>query len=195
VKKIVTLWLPPLAWMAVIAWLSTERFGGEETATMLRPLLTWALPGASPTQVETMHGLIRKGAHLMEFGILASLWFRALIRGTRATPGVAAGIALAVSVGWAVADEWHQSFVPNRTASPIDVAIDSVGALASLALARSLSTWVERAASLLLWAAAAGGVLAIVANHLSGVDSGPLWVTVPVAAALLVLRRFARGSE
>jgi VanZ family protein len=195
VKKTVALWLPPLAWMAVIALFSTEWFGADETRSMLVPVLTWAMPGASPSEIETAHDLIRKGAHLAEFGVLAALWFRALVHGTGTPAVVAARIAFAVSVAWAITDEVHQAFVSNRTPSAIDVGIDSLGALGSLLLARAAWHWVDRAAGLLLWTAVAGGVLAIVVNQLSGVDSGALWITAPAAAAVLALRRFARRSD
>jgi VanZ family protein len=35
---------------------------------------------------------------------------------------------------FAVTDEFHQSFVPSRTASPIDVMIDICGAMIGLAI-------------------------------------------------------------
>ncbi|HLM50142.1 MAG TPA: VanZ family protein, partial [Solirubrobacteraceae bacterium] len=39
-----------------------------------------------------------------------------------------------IAVGYAITDEWHQSFVLGRSASPVDVAIDAAGvALAWLA--------------------------------------------------------------
>jgi len=39
---------------------------------------------------------------------------------------------------YAASDEWHQSFVPGRTATPRDVAIDAVGiCLATLAATRT----------------------------------------------------------
>ncbi|MFC5985334.1 VanZ family protein [Marinicrinis lubricantis] len=33
-----------------------------------------------------------------------------------------------ISLAWALLDEWHQSFVPERTASFADVCLDSSGA-------------------------------------------------------------------
>jgi VanZ family protein len=44
---------------------------------------------------------------------------------------------LVVAAAFAVLDEWHQSFVPLRQSSPIDVAIDTFGAL----LAQLLVWW------------------------------------------------------
>ena len=91
---------PPLALMALIFFLSAQ------------PDLTSGL------------GLIdligRKVIHAAEFGLLWWLWLRAL--GFR-RPLVAAVIA----VGYAASDEYHQTFVPGRHGSPVDVLIDAAG--------------------------------------------------------------------
>ncbi len=57
---------------------------------------------------------------MTEFGLLCLLWWRALQ--TR-SPAIAIGIALA----YAASDEFHQSFVSGRHASPLDWCIDGVG--------------------------------------------------------------------
>jgi len=63
--------------------------------------------------------LLRKLAHMAEFGLLWWLWMRAL-RG-RAVP------AAVIAIGYAITDEIHQSFVDGRVGSPLDVAIDAAG--------------------------------------------------------------------
>ena len=40
-------------------------------------------------------------------------------------------VALAICVGYGVSDEWHQSFVPGRTADIADVYADAAGACAA----------------------------------------------------------------
>lgn len=68
--------------------------------------------------------VLRKAAHMTEFGLLWGLWLRAL-----PGPRVQAALsALAITLAYAVSDEIHQSFVPGRHASPLDVAIDAAGA-------------------------------------------------------------------
>src|SRR5215207_7374609 len=62
--------------------------------------------------------VLRKLAHMAEFGLLWWLWLRALGR-----PVLAAVITLA----YAATDEFHQSFVDGRVGSPVDVAIDAAG--------------------------------------------------------------------
>jgi VanZ family protein len=72
--------------------------------------------------------ILRKGAHMTEYGLLWLLWWRAL--GYR-LPAVAAAIAVA----YAVSDEIHQHFVSGRHGAPVDVAIDATGiAVAMLAV-------------------------------------------------------------
>jgi VanZ family protein len=64
--------------------------------------------------------ILRKAAHMAEYGLLWFLWHRAL---RTATPWPAVIITLA----YAASDEFHQSFVAGRHGSPLDVLIDAVG--------------------------------------------------------------------
>ena len=109
-------WLPPLVWMAVIFGLSSSLGSSEETSRFVVPLLRWLFRWAAPGDIAALHGLVRKGGHLTEYAVLGALWFRAFRRGPRLAPGAAAWSALTLSVAWAGLDEWHQSFVPARTA-------------------------------------------------------------------------------
>src|SRR5205809_3687824 len=128
-------WLPPVLWMGVIMLLSTDTGSAAHTSELLLPLLHWLLPWASPGDLAAIHGLVRKGAHLTEYAILAVLWYRAFRRGPTLGPPAAGGLAFVSSVAWAILDEWHQSLLPSRTGSAVDVAIDSTGAALALVLA------------------------------------------------------------
>ena len=66
--------------------------------------------------------------------ILAYLLLRALQRGVRPIIWRHAVLALAVAIGCAAADEYHQSFVASRTGSSGDVLIDAFGALLGIAI-------------------------------------------------------------
>jgi len=68
----------------------------------------------------------RKLIHACEYGLLAFLWWRALR--TTELRATAIPMALLLTVGYAVSDEFHQTFVNGRHGSPVDVAIDSFGA-------------------------------------------------------------------
>ena len=125
--------------MGVIFFVSTEFGSSENTSQILEPLLRWVNPEISGESVNQIHFLIRKGGHLSEYAILAWLALRALRSSLRLPPGVwswkAAGLALLIAATYAATDEFHQSFVPQRTASPIDVMIDTTGAIIALLLA------------------------------------------------------------
>jgi peptidoglycan/LPS O-acetylase OafA/YrhL len=175
--------------MGVIMTLSSGLFSGRHTAEAMAGLLAWVAPWLGPGDVAALHGTARKAAHFVEYAILALLWFRALTRDTALSGWAAAAVALGIGVAWAALDETHQHFVPNRTGSVRDVAIDTAGTLAGLAIARR--DWMSTAGaltSLLLWLAAAGGAVALAVNYATGVPSGHLWVTVPAAALVLAAR-------
>src|SRR5256884_1450308 len=151
-------WLPPVLWMAVTVWLSTDIASGEHTSQLLLPALRWLLPWATPGQLHTVHRLLRKGAHLTEYAILAALWYRAFTRERNLSARAASWTAFAISLAWAALDEWHQSFLPSRTSSAMDVALDGAGA--ALALVVDWRAWRGRphgAPALLLLLPAAGG--------------------------------------
>jgi VanZ family protein len=136
-------WLPPLVWMAVIWSVSSDLGSVDHTVGPVSWLVSVLVPWATPAQIDAAHWLVRKLGHLTEYAILAALWFRALHTGRRLPSVPSAAAALAISIAWAIADELHQSFVPSRTPSSLDVVLDSAGAtLALLALyARSAATW------------------------------------------------------
>jgi VanZ family protein len=192
VRRSLALWLPPLAWTLVIHWMSSPAWGADETGSILTPLLMAALPRATPSEISMLHMLIRKGAHVGEYAVLAGLWFRALVCGAGLGPASAVRIALGLTVGWAIVDEAYQLTVDNRTGSFVDVGVDAVGAVVSLVIARSAWGWVDRLTGVALWTGASGGAAAILVNLLADVDSGALWIAVPAAAGALLLRRIAR---
>jgi len=78
--------------------------------------------------LEFMHAVIRKTAHLTEYFILSLFLLHALRSGTRGWQLRWALWAIVIAAGYASLDEFHQSFVPSRTASPWDALIDTTGA-------------------------------------------------------------------
>ncbi|HWM11880.1 MAG TPA: VanZ family protein [Solirubrobacteraceae bacterium] len=71
--------------------------------------------------------ILRKAAHMAEYGLLWFLWYRAL---EVESPLPAALITLAYAAG----DEFHQSFVEGRHGTPVDVLIDAAGIAAAIAI-------------------------------------------------------------
>lgn len=89
--------------------------------------------------MENLHAAIRKSAHVTEYGILALLVARALIGSSLSF--FSRGwfvIAVLMLIAIAASDEYHQSFVPSRTAAVTDVLIDISGGVVALSL---LALW------------------------------------------------------
>ena len=113
--SVLRLWLPVAAWAAFIFALSSI------------PDLGTGLGGWDLA--------LRKLAHTAEFAILGALLLRATQR---------PGLAFTLGVLYAVGDELHQTFVPGRQGSAVDIAIDAVGVACGVLLwqkarARSLA--------------------------------------------------------
>jgi VanZ family protein len=129
-------WLPVFIWLGVIFAGSTDIFSTEQTSRYLVPFLRWLDPHISPAAINAIQSAIRKLGHLIEYAILAALFWRALRDGTN----LGAKMSLLFIAVWfvcgffAVTDEFHQSFVASRTASPYDVLIDVCGALIGILL-------------------------------------------------------------
>src|SRR5688572_29854803 len=110
--RILSRFAPPLILMAVIFALSAQP--GLDSG------LAW-------------DKVLRKAAHMTEFGLLWFLWWRALGYGRRLQ-------AVAIALGYAVTDEIHQSFVRDRVGSPVDVLIDAAGIAIAILATRRVQT-------------------------------------------------------
>jgi len=124
-------WLAAVVWACIISGLSTDTFSSEHTSRFILPVLHWLFPSAGANALELMHEVIRKAAHLTEYFILGILLHRALRGEDRGWKLKWAIWAIAIAAAYASLDEFHQSFVPSRTASPWDALIDTVGVSAA----------------------------------------------------------------
>jgi VanZ family protein len=130
VRRFLKFWLPVLAWMIFIFIGSTDLLSAEHTSRFIGPFLRWFSPDVSDATIASIQLVVRKCGHLTEYGILGALIYRALrLYGERIF-----GVAFIIAALYAALDEFHQSFVASRTASPWDVTIDCIGAVAGLAL-------------------------------------------------------------
>jgi VanZ family protein len=125
--QLLALWGPPVAWMGVIFFMSSQSaLGGMEGPPLFQAL--------------------RKVGHIIEYSVLGVLLGRALAatwiaNGAERRQGMLRAIlARAWWVGaglatlYAVTDELHQSFVPRRGAHVEDVLIDALSAIAALGI-------------------------------------------------------------
>ena len=99
------------AWLPVVVWAGVI-FAFSSIPSLQSGLGGWDL-------------VLRKLAHLTEYAILGAL-LRPLL-------------SLALAALYAASDEVHQHFVEGRHAAPLDVAIDTVGALAGILAWRALA--------------------------------------------------------
>ena len=123
--------------MGFISWCSTETFSDAHTAILVENLLPFLFPAISPEASLLINFFLRRAAHVIEYLVLGLLVFRALRAGSTASWNWRwSFFSLVVVALWAAIDELHQSFVPARTASIVDVGIDMAGGiLAQFAIA------------------------------------------------------------
>lgn len=125
-------WGVVIAWMAVISLFSSEPFSAANTNSYIDPVLRFFYPHLTGSGFVFAHYVVRKTAHFTEFFVLGILSFWACRRGRGPRWRVAWMLqTLGLAVVYALMDEAHQIFVPNRTASLADSGIDSLGAAAS----------------------------------------------------------------
>jgi VanZ family protein len=130
-------WLPVGLGMVLIFKASGDSGSFSHSSRIIGPLVRFFFPGISDAALHQVVFGVRKAAHLTEYAFLAVLLWRGLRREhwlrTRWEWQTALRVLLLVAL-YAASDEWHQSFVPNREASVIDVLIDTIGAGAGLFL-------------------------------------------------------------
>ena len=135
-KSFLKYWLPVLLWLGLIFIGSTDLLSADHTSRIIGPILRWFNPDIPAETIARVQFFVRKTAHLSEYAILAMLLWRAL-RHMAHRPEKMSTLFLSVwLICWlfAASDEFHQSFVPSRTASPKDVMIDVIGALIGLTI-------------------------------------------------------------
>ncbi|MDQ7030058.1 MAG: VanZ family protein [Ardenticatenia bacterium] len=111
-------WVPPLAWMGLIFWLSSR-------------------PDVPTLSAGWLDQIVKNSGHIFLYFVLAMLLDRAW-RLENLQSGTRVPVVLVIALLYALSDEWHQSFVPGRSPSLADVGFDMVGAtLAVLFRART----------------------------------------------------------
>ena len=126
---------PLILWAAFIFVASTRLMSASNTTTILRPVMLWLFPNISEATLNLIHFMIRKAGHFSEYAIFALLAARAFRTSSRELLRKRwFWASLSLVVIYALGDEFHQSFVPSRTASIYDSMIDTFGGLTALAL-------------------------------------------------------------
>lgn len=114
-------------WMGLIYWLSSQP----------------VLPTVQDTVVDL---LLKKGGHFLLYAVLALAVLRSLAMSWRWDKmGRIYPVAFCVCVAYAVLDEVHQSFTPNRHPAYTDVLVDAFGVAVALLF---VHMWTRRDANL-----------------------------------------------
>ncbi len=107
-RKLVSLWLPVIVWAGIIFTFSS-------------------FPTIVTVDFYLGDFLFKKTAHLMEYGIFATLIYRGLIN-SKIEKKRAMMYSVLAAFLYGASDEFHQSFVSGRTSTLRDVLIDTTGA-------------------------------------------------------------------
>jgi VanZ family protein len=96
-------------------------------------------PGYDLPKLDIWDAVIKKGGHMLGYGLLAATFAHGLAFSTRMRRSTVL-LAIILAGLYAVTDEFHQSFTPERTPSIVDVGIDTFGA----ALGGSVWAWIRK---------------------------------------------------
>jgi VanZ family protein len=127
-------WIPAILWAVVISLFSTDEFSSSSTSRIIGPLVLWIIPNASPELQETVHHAVRKLGHWSEYFVLAWLVLHGFEGETRRALRARWMVwTLALVLLYALGDEFHQVFVPSRSARLADSMINFLGGLCAVA--------------------------------------------------------------
>jgi VanZ family protein len=135
-RRVAFVWTPALLGVVVIAIESTATFSAANTSSWLRPIAEAIFGHLSDPTWDEAHHLLRKSGHFLGYGTLCVLFLRAWLltlaenqrlseRAWRLSSWARAILSTAFI---ASCDELHQSFLPSRTGTFMDVVLDTCGA-------------------------------------------------------------------
>ena len=130
-----SVWAPVVLAIGCIAIESQPFLGADHTSGPLQRFVEFFTGPLRQPQWWRIHMIIRKCGHFTGYGLVSLTWFRAFWMTWQTDAGrlsrrfAAHSLAIAGTLLVASADEFHQTFLPNRSGSPWDVLIDCSGAL------------------------------------------------------------------
>jgi VanZ like family len=129
-----TAWALAWLWLGLIAIESSDLFSSAQTGWLLYRELSALFGKIDLARFLVWHALLRKVGHVVGYGLLSFLFFRAWRETLR--PALRrwalrwANASLLATILVATLDEWHQSYLPSRTGRLSDVILDATAALA-----------------------------------------------------------------
>jgi len=145
-SMLIRAWVPVLMFACIFAIESNAQFGADHTSAPLHSFFYGLLGPVVDLDWSAMHHDIRKTGHFFGYGIFSLICFRgfwlSIGQGVSFLKRrlLCNGMAVLATALVASADEFHQSFLANRTGTPADVMLDTTGALV-LQMALFLVLW------------------------------------------------------
>src|SRR5450631_3099182 len=146
----IRVWAPVAIAIGVICVESTGTFSAQNTSSWLRPIVERWFGVMQGSTWDSFHHYLRKTGHFVGYGTVGLTFLRAWLHTLdRRAPKTLLSwrfqssiLAILSTAFVAIGDEFHQTFLPSRTGTPIDVLLDSAGASA-LCLLVWLACWRE----------------------------------------------------
>lgn len=132
--RIITMLLM-LSCMGLIFYLSSQNANESSNVSggFIKAAIKLLFPGISAdkqvTMIESLQFIVRKSAHFSLYTALGFLSYLSFVSYSRIPLMLRATISALVGIGYAVSDEYHQTFIPGRSGELRDVCIDSGGVL------------------------------------------------------------------
>jgi VanZ family protein len=132
----VNVWAPVAIAIGMICMESTATMSAQNTSSWLRPIFQRLFGPISDHTWALFHHYLRKTGHFVGYGTVALTFLRAWLHtlGRRGAKGLLAWrlescvLAIFSTAIVASCDEFHQTFLPGRNGTPLDVLLDSAGA-------------------------------------------------------------------
>jgi len=128
--RVLKYWLPVLFMIGAMYYASTDVFSGDNTRNVIEKIVLWFKPHTREHTLAQINYVVRKLAHFTEYAVLAALLFRAFRADSARRWGWRwAAYSFGIALGWALLDEFHQTFTHTRGGSIYDSLLDTSGAV------------------------------------------------------------------
>ncbi len=139
-------------WMSMIFMFSaqTGETSGDTSGSLVDVIIKLFYPNFdrfSPAEqlniIELWQIIVRKTAHFTEYAILGILCANAF-RTYKFSLGIHWSVSTVICILYAVSDEIHQYFVPDRAGRFLDVCIDTAGSITGIAFFMILYVFIQK---------------------------------------------------
>jgi VanZ family protein len=133
--RVLLLRLVALYWAGQTFWLSSDSFRSSNSRAIIAELTRMLGLDLSSETLWLLNTIARKSAHVAEYAVFSILLYFAFRGGGRPVwDQRAARISLMAACAFALLDELHQGFSIHRGSSPVDFALDCLGAAMGISL-------------------------------------------------------------